>query len=140
MQECLDAFTETETLEEEEGYNCQACKRKGVCATKKLTLYRSPPVLVLHLKRFNANSGTLGIFSRFSAMSKVRLTQPGSCNCSASGTAAVVHLHRPFRIWLCIYTHTEGSRVDRQQRCCCRCTAGTSVCFVESKQPALLAV
>ena len=70
-QECLDAFTETETLEEEEGYNCQACKRKGVCATKKLTLYRCPPVLVLHLKRFSSSSGSLGMFNRFSAMSKV---------------------------------------------------------------------
>ncbi len=71
LQDCLDAFTETETLEEDEGYNCQSCKRKGVCATKKLTLYRCPPVLVLHLKRFNANNSALGIFSRFSAMSKV---------------------------------------------------------------------
>ena len=69
LQECLDAFTETETLEEEEGYNCQACKRRGVCATKKLTVYRCPPVLVLHLKRFSANNGSL--FGRFSAMSKV---------------------------------------------------------------------
>lgn len=73
LQDCLDAFTETETLEEDEGYNCQSCKRQGVCATKKLTLYRCPPVLVLHLKRFNANSGALGIFSRFSAMSKVSI-------------------------------------------------------------------
>ncbi|DBA96007.1 TPA: hypothetical protein ACH3X1_001511 [Trebouxia sp. C0004] len=71
IQDCLNAFTETETLEEDEGYNCQSCKRRGVCATKKLTLYRCPPVLVLHLKRFNAHNGGLGIFSRFSAMSKV---------------------------------------------------------------------
>lgn len=71
LQDCLDAFTETETLEEDEGYNCQSCKRKGVCATKKLTLYRCPPVLVLHLKRFSANNNASGIFSRFSAMSKV---------------------------------------------------------------------
>ncbi|KAL0023705.1 hypothetical protein WJX79_004777 [Trebouxia sp. C0005] len=70
IQDCLDAFTETETLEEDEGYNCQSCKRKGVCATKKLTLYRCPPVLVLHLKRFSANNNASGIFSRFSAMSK----------------------------------------------------------------------
>ena len=76
LQECLDEFTETETLEDEEGYNCQACKRKGVCATKKLTLYRCPPVLVLHLKRFSSNTGSLGMFSsgRFSAMSKVQIT------------------------------------------------------------------
>ena len=68
MQECLDAFTEVEKLEADEGYNCQACKRRGVQATKKLTLYRCPPVLVLHLKRFSANSG---MFGRFSALSKV---------------------------------------------------------------------
>ena len=68
-QECLDAFTEVEKLEADEGYNCQACKRRGVQATKKLTLYRCPPVLAIHLKRFSANTG---MFSRFSALSKVR--------------------------------------------------------------------
>ena len=67
-QECLDAFTEVEKLEADEGYNCQACKRRGVQATKKLTLYRCPPVLVIHLKRFSANTG---MFGRFSALSKV---------------------------------------------------------------------
>ena len=67
-QECLDAFTEVEKLEADEGYNCQACRRRGVQATKKLTLYRCPPVLAIHLKRFSANTG---MFSRFSALSKV---------------------------------------------------------------------
>lgn len=70
VQECLDAFTEVEKLEADEGYNCQACKRRGVQATKKLTLYRCPPVLVIHLKRFSASSG---MFGHFSAHSKVSI-------------------------------------------------------------------
>ncbi len=64
----MDAFTVVEKLEADEGYNCQACKRQGVQATKKVTLNRCPPVLVIHLKRF---SGNTAMFGRFSALSKV---------------------------------------------------------------------
>ena len=71
LQECLGAFTELETLAAEDGYNCTACRRQGVRATKRLTLYRLPPVLMIHLKRFSANSGS-GLLGRFSALSKVR--------------------------------------------------------------------
>ena len=51
-QECLEDFTKAETLGGDNQYTCQACNSKG-CATKKLTLYQCPPVLVLHLKRFS---------------------------------------------------------------------------------------
>ena len=71
LQECLGAFTELETLAAEDGYNCTACRRQGVRATKRLTVYRLPPVLMIHLKRFSANSGS-GLLGRFSALSKVR--------------------------------------------------------------------
>ena len=70
LQDCLDTFTEEETLEAEEGYNCAACKRTAVGAKKQLSIYRWPPVLMLHLKRFSANTGS-GLLGRFSALSKV---------------------------------------------------------------------
>ena len=51
-QECLDLWGEKEILDE---YNCVPCKR-NVQATKNLTIHRLPLVLVLHLKRFNAEA------------------------------------------------------------------------------------
>lgn len=51
MQELLDEFTKVEKLQEDEGFDCQHCKKK-VLGTKKLSLYRCPPVLVLQLNRF----------------------------------------------------------------------------------------
>ena len=77
LQECLSAFTELETLAAEDGYNCTACRRQGVRATKRLTVYRLPPVLMIHLKRFSANSGS-GLLGRFSALSKVGSDLEGS--------------------------------------------------------------
>ena len=47
-QDCLLAFTMTESLE---GVQCDGCKKCGP-HTKSLQIYRLPPVLVLTLKRF----------------------------------------------------------------------------------------
>ena len=41
-----------ETLGEQNGYDCLACKAKAVRATKRLSLDRLPLVLVIHLARF----------------------------------------------------------------------------------------
>ena len=49
--DCLRAFTEDETLEGSNTFNCPRCKAKG-SATKRLRVRRWPRVLVLHLKRF----------------------------------------------------------------------------------------
>ncbi|CAG4934218.1 unnamed protein product [Colias eurytheme] len=46
---CLRAFTSEERLEQR--YRCAAC-RAAQPATKKLQLWRAPPVLIIHLKRF----------------------------------------------------------------------------------------
>ena len=51
MLDCLRAFTEDETLEGSNTFNCPRCKAKG-SATKRLRVRRWPRVLVLHLKRF----------------------------------------------------------------------------------------
>lgn len=50
MDHCLRAFTSEEKLEE--GYYCGHCKNK-MPATKKLQIWKLPPILIVHLKRFN---------------------------------------------------------------------------------------
>ena len=63
LKDCLTKFTEREDLEDVEGYKCEKCKwQRGAC--KKLTIYKAPKVLILHLKRFSG--GGLSRFSRFS--------------------------------------------------------------------------
>jgi hypothetical protein len=51
LQGCLADFTRREILDD--GYFCPRCKSKRA-ATKELTLYRLPLIMVLHLKRFAA--------------------------------------------------------------------------------------
>ncbi|KAH7922616.1 cysteine proteinase [Leucogyrophana mollusca] len=52
LQACLDAFVKEEVLEKSEAWHCPNCKalRK---ATKRLSLSRLPPILLIHLKRFS---------------------------------------------------------------------------------------
>lgn len=50
MDHCLRAFTSEEKLEED--YHCSHCKSKQP-ATKKLQIWKLPPILIVHLKRFN---------------------------------------------------------------------------------------
>ncbi|XP_063695674.1 ubiquitin carboxyl-terminal hydrolase 32 isoform X2 [Culicoides brevitarsis] len=47
---CLRAFTSEEQLEQ--WYHCSHCKGKQP-ATKKLQIWKLPPILIVHLKRFN---------------------------------------------------------------------------------------
>ncbi|THV02554.1 hypothetical protein K435DRAFT_345687 [Dendrothele bispora CBS 962.96] len=54
LQRCLDAFFNTEVLEKDDAWDCPRCKTKRT-ATKQLSLARLPPILVIHLKRFEAN-------------------------------------------------------------------------------------
>ncbi|MES1913666.1 MAG: hypothetical protein MHM6MM_005835, partial [Cercozoa sp. M6MM] len=51
LEQCLDAFTERETLSEADAWYCPDCK-KHVCADKKFDLGRLPDVLIIHIKRF----------------------------------------------------------------------------------------
>ena len=74
MQDCLQAFTEVEELDEDDGYRCPSCKQVGA-ATKQLSIYRQPQVLILHLKRFSSSNMGSGIFNRFASFSKVMLLQ-----------------------------------------------------------------
>lgn len=51
LEEAISAFLAGETLSGSEQWHCERCKKK-VDATKKIDLWKMPPVLVLHLKRF----------------------------------------------------------------------------------------
>uniref|UniRef100_A0A8C5B4J5 Ubiquitin carboxyl-terminal hydrolase n=1 Tax=Gadus morhua TaxID=8049 RepID=A0A8C5B4J5_GADMO len=54
LQECIQLFTTTETLEEDNPWYCPVCKLHQL-ATKKLDLWGLPEVLIIHLKRFSYN-------------------------------------------------------------------------------------
>ncbi|XP_030648580.1 ubiquitin carboxyl-terminal hydrolase 32 [Chanos chanos] len=56
LDSCLKAFTTEEELGEDELYYCSKCKTHRL-ATKKLDLWRLPPILIIHLKRFQFVNG-----------------------------------------------------------------------------------
>ncbi|KAF4012049.1 hypothetical protein G4228_004148 [Cervus hanglu yarkandensis] len=56
LDSCLRAFTSEEELGENEMYYCSKCKTHCL-ATKKLDLWRLPPILIIHLKRFQFVNG-----------------------------------------------------------------------------------
>jgi ubiquitin carboxyl-terminal hydrolase 4/11/15 len=51
LNECFDVYVEEETLSEDNMWYCSGCK-DFVCGTKKFDLWKLPPVLIIHLKRF----------------------------------------------------------------------------------------
>lgn len=57
LQDCLEEFTKEEQLGEDDLWYCPSCK-KHQQATKRFDLWKSPDILVVHLKRFS-NSRTL---------------------------------------------------------------------------------
>ncbi|XP_022537013.2 ubiquitin carboxyl-terminal hydrolase 32 [Astyanax mexicanus] len=56
LDSCLRAFTTEEELGENELYYCSKCKTHRL-ATKKLDIWRLPPILIVHLKRFQFVNG-----------------------------------------------------------------------------------
>jgi ubiquitin C-terminal hydrolase len=57
LERCIELFCEAEQLEGENSWHCPRCA-KAVPATKKLDLWKMPPVLIIHLKRFDSGSGS----------------------------------------------------------------------------------
>lgn len=55
--QCLHKFTESETLEGDESVYCKSCG-EHCRATKTLSIYRLPQVLIIHLKRFSQDRVT----------------------------------------------------------------------------------
>lgn len=55
LDQCLTLFTEPEVLSPEEAWYCPKCKQHRE-ATKEMSLWRLPPVLIIQLKRFSFKS------------------------------------------------------------------------------------
>lgn len=55
LEDCLDEFGKSETLAENDAWYCPRCKEHRR-ATKTFELWKSPDVLVIHLKRFSNQS------------------------------------------------------------------------------------
>jgi ubiquitin carboxyl-terminal hydrolase 8 len=51
LTQCLDAFVKSEVMEKTDAWHCPNCRALRR-ATKQLSLSRLPPVLLIHLKRF----------------------------------------------------------------------------------------
>merc|ERR1740117_1314104 len=57
LEEALQLFLAEEMLSGEEQWRCNSC-RKRVDARKKIDIWKLPPVLVVHLKRFEFDMKT----------------------------------------------------------------------------------
>ncbi|XP_066297333.1 ubiquitin carboxyl-terminal hydrolase 32-like isoform X2 [Branchiostoma lanceolatum] len=56
LDTCLKAFTKEEELGEEERWYCSKCQEHQLAA-KKLDIWRLPPILIVHMKRFQFLNG-----------------------------------------------------------------------------------
>ncbi len=57
LMDCITKYGEIEQLGEQDMWYCNRCK-EHVQAWKKIHLYRAPPILFIHLKRFHFSSTT----------------------------------------------------------------------------------
>ena len=57
LMDCITKYGEMEQLAEDDMWYCNRCK-EHVQAWKKIHLYRAPPILFIHLKRFHFSSTT----------------------------------------------------------------------------------
>ncbi len=55
LEDCLDEFGKEEILSEQDTWYCPRCKEHQR-ATKKFELWKTPDILVMHLKRFSSHS------------------------------------------------------------------------------------
>lgn len=54
MNDCIKTYCTQETLTDSERWECSAC-HKRVCAEKKLSISKTPDILIIHLKRFRVD-------------------------------------------------------------------------------------
>ena len=57
IMDCIEKYCEMEQLDERDMWYCNKCK-EHVRAWKQFSLYRTPPILIMHLKRFHYSSTT----------------------------------------------------------------------------------
>ena len=59
LTDCLSEFKLTETLDEDNKWYCSQCK-EHVIATKTMEVFRTPPIMVITLKRFKTGRSKYG--------------------------------------------------------------------------------
>ena len=57
VYDCIEKYCQREQLEESEQWYCSQCKER-VCAWKQFQIFRSPPILIVHLKRFQFSASS----------------------------------------------------------------------------------
>ncbi|CAF0764881.1 unnamed protein product [Didymodactylos carnosus] len=62
LQQCLSMFIEPEVLGVDDKWYCPHCK-EFIQAIKQMSVWRLPPILIIHLKRFKYYHGTFGYMS-----------------------------------------------------------------------------
>lgn len=60
LSDCLEEYTSSEQLDDQNAWFCPKCK-DHVCAKKLITLWSTPDILILHLKRFTFEKKKTGI-------------------------------------------------------------------------------
>jgi len=71
IYECLDLFTKEEVLDVENAWYCANCKSHKQ-AKKKMEIYKTPKILILHLKRFKTSKiNSIGTYYYTSGSSKI---------------------------------------------------------------------
>jgi len=57
LEDCLVEYTKDESLTEDNKYYCKKCNCKSNCK-KRMHIWESPDILIIHLKRFNGDKKT----------------------------------------------------------------------------------
>ncbi|XP_011407549.2 PREDICTED: ubiquitin carboxyl-terminal hydrolase 19-like [Amphimedon queenslandica] len=100
LKDCLQLFTEPETLPKENAWYCPRCKEHRE-ATKRLSVSRLPHILIIHLKRFSFSDLTrrtkIDKHVEFPLtgldMSPYIHTDPSSYTAATNGTPALYDLY-----------------------------------------------
>lgn len=98
LRRCLEALFSTETLEGDNAWDCPKCKVKRKAKTQ-LSLARLPPILLIHLKRFEITgrfSDKVDTFVDF-PLKALDLTSfmPPSITANGSGPSADPRIQQP---------------------------------------------
>ena len=60
IYDCLNLFSQWETLDKDNQWYCSKCQ-DSVQANKKMEIFRCPPILILHLKRFRVRESGITV-------------------------------------------------------------------------------
>ncbi|EAR96715.2 ubiquitin carboxy-terminal hydrolase (macronuclear) [Tetrahymena thermophila SB210] len=64
IEDCIEEFTKEEKLDKSEWWLCTSCKKRTP-STKKIDLWKTPNILIIHLKRFSFTKENRGKINKF---------------------------------------------------------------------------